>query len=87
MGCLVAASAGLDELATTTSYFFKYYWPDQVLVIGEAACSTTRIISSSSESVRESTSVSASLEEAYTTLQEDAFALSLDFLLVTVVHC
>jgi len=52
-----------------------------------SSCSIARTILSSSESVREATSVSASLEEAHTTLWEKVLALPLDFLLVTVVHC
>jgi len=49
--------------------------------------SVARTIVFSSESVSEGTSVSASPEEAHTILQGEAFALPLDFLLVTVVHC
>jgi len=52
MGCLVASLVGLDELATASSYFFKYYWPDWVPAIGRAPCSAARTISSSYESVR-----------------------------------
>ena len=48
--------------------------------------SAARTIVSSSESVSEGTSVSGSREEAHTTLQDEAFALHLDFLLLTVVH-
>jgi len=65
---------------------FKYYWPDQVPAIGGASCSVARTIFSSSESVREAMSVLASLEEAHIMLQEDALALPLDFLQVTLVH-
>jgi len=43
--------------------------------------------SSSSELVREVTTSSVSLVEIPTTLLEDALALPLDFLLVTVIHC
>jgi len=49
--------------------------------------SVSRTIVSSSESVSEGTSVSASREEAHTILQGKAFALPVDFLLVTLVHC
>ena len=55
--------------------------------IGEASCSAARTFFSSSESVREATSISAYLEEAHNILQEDALVLPLDFLLVTVVDC
>jgi len=41
----------------------------------------------SPELVREATSSAVSLAEIPTTLLEDALALPLDFLLVTVVHC
>jgi len=42
--------------------------------------------SSSPELVREATSSSVSLEEIFTTLLEDALALPLNFLCITVVH-
>ena len=86
MGCSFAFLVGLDELFTSSSYFFKYYWREGVPAIGRASCSAVRINSSSSESVREATFLSAFLEEAHTTLQEDALALTLDYILVTVVH-
>jgi len=85
--CLVASLVGLDELGTALSYFFKYYWSDRVPATTGALCFAMRIIYSSSESVREVTYILASLEEVHTTLQEHAFALLLDFLLVPVVHC
>jgi len=86
MGCLVASLVGLEELATASSYFFKYCWRDRIPTIGGASCAAKTIFSSS-ESVRETASISVSLEEMHTTLQEGVFALLLDFLLVIVVHC
>ena len=85
MNCLAASLVGLDELGTASLYFFKYYWPDRVSGIREALYSTARNFFSSSKSIKEATPISASLKEAYTTSQEDAFTLPLDFLLVTVV--
>jgi len=73
--------------------FLKYYWPDRDLAIGGTSCSAARIISSYSESVREAetvreaTSVSASLEKAHTTLQENVLALPLELLFVITVYC
>jgi len=49
--------------------------------------SAAKADSSSSELVREATYFSISLIEILTTLLEDALTLSLDFLLMTVVHC
>ena len=55
--------------------------------MGGVLISAIRADSSSLELVREATSFSVSLVEMLTTLLEDALALPLDFLLVTVVHC
>jgi len=49
--------------------------------------SATKTDSSSPEIVREATYSSVFHVEILTTLLEDALALPLDFLLVTVVHC
>jgi len=83
---MVGSSVGLDGFATTSSYCFKYDWPEWVRAMSGAFGSAARTIVSSSESVSEGTSVSTSLEEAHTTLQGEAFALPLNFLLVTIVH-
>ena len=48
--------------------------------------SATRVDYSSPELVREETSSLVSLIEILTTLLEDALALLLDFLLVTIIH-
>jgi len=72
MGCFVGSSVaslvGLDELATSSSYYFKYYLPDRVFNIGEATWSAAKA-DSSSESVREMNPSSVSLEETLITLQ------------------
>ena len=60
--------------------------PDRIFDVGRALVSAKREHSSSLELVREVTSSSVFLVEILTTLLEDALALPLDFLLVTVVH-
>ena len=54
--------------------------------MGCAPVSAAKADSSSPELVRDVTSSSVSLVEMLTTLLEDALALPLDFLFVTVVH-
>ena len=85
--CLVGSVLDLGGFATISSYFFRHDWLEQVSATSGAFSSTARTIVSSSESVSEKTSVSASQEKAHTTLQGETFVLSLDFLLITVVHC
>jgi len=85
--CSIISSAGYGEFATGSPYCFRYYLPDRVFDVGGMLVSATRADSSSPELVREATFFSVSLVEILTTLLEDALALPLDFLLVTVVRC
>ena len=85
--CLIASSADCGEFAIGTPYYFRYFLPNRVFNVGGVPVSATRVDSSSPELVREVTSSTISLIEMPTTLLEDAIALPLDFLLVTVVHC
>jgi len=55
--------------------------------VGGALVSVANADSSSPKQVRAATSSSVSLVEIPTILLEDALTLTLDFLLVTVVHC
>ena len=66
-------------------YCFKYCLL-RVLDVGGAHASAAKANSSSFELVREATSSSVSLVQIPTTLLEDTLTLTLDFLLVTVVH-
>ena len=83
---LTGSAVGCGGAIAVSSYCFKYACPERVPAIGWLG-SAAKTIVSSSESVSEGISVSASQKEAHTTLQDEAFALPLDFLLVTVVHC
>ena len=87
MDCSITSSAGCGEFTIVSPYCFRYYLPDRVFDVGGAPVSAIRVGSSSPELVREATSSSISLVEMLTALLEDALALSLDFLLVTVVYC
>jgi len=87
MDCSIASSAGYGEFTTDLPYCFRYCLSDRVFDVGGTPASATKVDSLSLELVREATSFSISLVEMLITLLEDALALPLDFLLVTVVHC
>ena len=87
MDCSIVSSAGCREFTIGSLHCFKYCLPAQVFDVGGAPMSAAKADSSSPELIREGTSSSISLVEILTTLLEDALALPLDFLFVTVVHC
>ena len=87
MDCSIASSAGCGEFTISSPYYIRYNFLDRVFDVGGAPASAARADSSSFELVREATSSSVSLIEILTTLLEDALALPLDFLLMTVVYC
>jgi len=85
--CSAVSFTGWIEPATSWPYYFKYCLSNQVFDMERAPISATKADSSSPELVREATSFSVSLVEIPTTLLEDALALPLDFLCVTVIYC
>jgi len=87
MDYLIVSSVGWGESTISSLYYFKYCLPNRVFIVGGAPVSAAKTDSSSPELVREGTFSSVSLVEIPTILLEDALALPLDFLLVTVVHC
>jgi len=87
MDCSITFLAGCVEFTTGSLYYFMYCLLDRVFDVEGAPASAAKADSSSPELVREAKSSSVSLVEILTTLLEEALALPLDFLLVTVVYC
>jgi len=84
--CSITSSAGCGELTIGSPYYLRCYLLDRVFDVRGAPVSATKADPSSPELVRKATSFSISLVEILTTLLEDALALPLNFLLVTVIH-
>jgi len=85
--CSFVSSAGCGEFTIDSLYCFRYCLPDRVFDVGGMPVSAAKADSSFPELVREATSFSVSFVEILITLLEDALALPLDFLFVTVIHC
>jgi len=66
---------------------FQIFLARSIFDVRGVTVSAAKADSSSIELVRKATSSSVSLVEIPTTLLEDALALLLNFLFVTVVHC
>jgi len=84
--CSIASSADCGESSTGSLYYFRYYLPGRVYDVGGALVSAAKADSSSPKPVREVTSFLVSLVEILSALLEEALALPLDFLLVTVIY-
>ena len=86
MDCSITSLAGCEEFIISSPYCFTYGLTNRVFNVGGESTSAVKVYFSPLELVREATSFSVSLVEILTTLLEDALALPLDFLFMTVVY-